>query len=130
MSTEKTAREAIDLAVEEHYSPQEFADTYHVSVDTAIRWLRDEPGVIAVVALAARKPCASPKVCYCAGMRNSGRRSESPLSHQQLAPHSQTANFRLCPNLCPPADFPVVPPAAICPHDTKALRTARLHALL
>jgi len=40
---------------------------------------------------------------------------ESPLSHQQLAPHSQMANFRLCPNLCPPADFPVVPQPRFAP---------------
>ena len=48
MNTEHTAQEAIDLATEEHYSPQQVADIYNISVDTVIRWFRKEPGVIEV----------------------------------------------------------------------------------
>ena len=32
----------IELATEKHYTPQEVANIYHVSTDTAYRWFRKE----------------------------------------------------------------------------------------
>jgi hypothetical protein len=37
-----------NICNERHYTPQEVADILNVSVDTVIRWLSKEPGVIAI----------------------------------------------------------------------------------
>ena len=37
-----------NICNEKHYTPQEVAETYRVSVDTVIRWFSKEPGVIAI----------------------------------------------------------------------------------